>query len=82
MEDEDEDQDQDQDQEETTFWGCHKCGKVWRRKSALDKAISKSVKRFPYRKKSYVRSGEGWKPGLEDDEHPDYEELVDGEPSK
>ena len=65
-----------------TFWGCGECGTVWRKKAKLDKAISKIVKRFPYREKSYVLTDDGWEPAPEDDEHPDYEELVEEEPEK
>ena len=63
----------------TTFWGCGECGNAWRKRHALDKAITKIVKRFPHRKGCYVRTGCGWQAADEDHEHPDYEEMVEDE---
>ena len=62
-----------------TFWGCGECGNVWRTRDKLEKAITKILKKRAYRETCYERSESGWLPADPDQEHPDYEELVEEE---
>ncbi len=61
------------------FWGCGECGSVWSSQAELHKAIEEIVERYEYRRASYVRTEDGWSAASLDDEHPDYEELVEEE---
>ena len=60
-----------------TFWGCGECGNVWRKRAALDKAITKIIKKPPYREGCYVRTDNGWQARDDDEVNADYEELVE-----
>src|SRR5262249_48259982 len=61
------------------FWGCGECGNVWRDRSKLDEDISKIVKKYKYRRKSYVKLDDGWGPEPQDQEVRNYEERVESE---
>lgn len=45
------------------FWGCGECGSIWRDVKNLYREITAIVRRFPYRKQSYKKSGAAWVPG-------------------
>jgi len=61
------------------FWGCGECGEVWRDRKSLNRAISATVKKHPYRAGCYVKKGSGWTPADQAQERSDYEELVESE---
>ena len=63
----------------SSFWGCGECGNVWRTRSALERAISKIIKRYPYRSGSYIRGDGGWEAASSKEEVPNYSELVEQE---
>lgn len=64
------------------FFGCGECGSFWRKEASLFRDITAVVKRFPYRRKSYEKSGETWLPGDPDKETKDYEEKIAKEPAE
>jgi hypothetical protein len=61
------------------FWGCGECGTVWSERDELDDSIREAVKKYPYRKKCYRKSGDTWKPVPLDKEPDDYEQRVEQE---
>ena len=50
---------------------------MWRKRAALDKAITKIIKKPPYREGCYVRTDNGWQARDDDEVNADYEELVE-----
>ncbi len=61
------------------FWGCGECGTVWYQQSELNEAIDVAIAAYPYRKKVYKKSRDGWT-GIPPKREPkDYEELVEAE---
>ncbi len=65
--------------EDEGFWGCGECGMTWDEREELDDAIQEAIETYPYRKKVYRKTKNGWQPVAIDDEPEDYEELVDEE---
>lgn len=65
---------------ETPFWGCGECGSRWRKKESLFAEISEIVKKYKYRKKSYILQKDGtYLPSDLSAETPDYDEKVEKE---
>lgn len=64
---------------DSTFLGCGECGSAWADRSSLFEAISHIVKVRKYRRKVYVKSADGWKPGSPTKEPSNYEDLVEKE---
>jgi hypothetical protein len=64
-----------------SFWGCGECGSVWFDKKNLFRDIDAITKRFPYRKKSYIKQGTEWLPADPSKEDPRYEDRVEQEPA-
>jgi Leucine-rich repeat (LRR) protein len=62
-----------------SFWGCGECGTPWRTRDELNAAIDAILAKRRYRRASYVPTPAGWSAASLDDEHPDYEELVEKE---
>ena len=68
------------DDGESTFWGCGACGTVWATRGALSGAITRCVKKFPYREVAYVRKGSSWDPAPAEADPDGYERQVEKEP--
>jgi hypothetical protein len=46
-----------------TYWGCSECLGKWRTQKSLEEEISRTVKKYPHRKKIYKKGKDGhWKP--------------------
>lgn len=65
--------------EKKLFWGCGECGEIWNDKSDLWKAIEKSIKKYPYRSKVYIKEGGNFIAVPLYDEPQNYEEMVEKE---
>ena len=64
------------------FYGCGECGCLWKTEADVFAAISAVVKRYPYRRKSYVRKDGRWLPGDPKKEARSYEERTEREPKE
>ena len=70
------------DDGESTFWGCGACGTIWATRGALSGAITRIVKKFPYRGACYIREGTRWDPAALESEPGDYETRVEAESAR
>jgi hypothetical protein len=61
------------------FWGCGECGTTWFDRCELDESIRAAVTKYPYRKKCYRKSKQGWNPAPVRNEPKGYEDLVEQE---
>jgi hypothetical protein len=68
------------EQDIVPHWNCAECGSIWYKKENLLKEISGIVKRFPYRKRCYRKSHDGWAPADSGKISLDYERYIGGEP--
>ncbi len=67
------------EEDDSMFFGCGECGNVWADHRSLYKAISVIMKTWKYRRKVYVKDGDGWKPVQLNKEPHNYEEMVQKE---
>lgn len=47
--------------EEANVYGCSECGDEWKMVDKVYELIEKIIKKYPYRKKVYLKKGKIWK---------------------
>lgn len=62
------------------FWGCGECGSMWYTESKLFEDIENIIKKYPYRKCSYIKEAGKYIPAALREENEHYDDLVEKEP--